>query len=73
MSWNVRYVAYARANGRKPEAQLKHDREAWPGGVMCGFILWISAKWAEYRAARKLGPYAIVSEEMHEEFNAGLL
>lgn len=37
---NPRYVAYARAHGRTPEAQLRQDRRDWPGGSMCGYVLW---------------------------------
>lgn len=44
MKWNPRYVAYAKAHGQKPADMLKHDEEAWPGGKMCGFILWIREK-----------------------------
>jgi len=41
-SWNPRYVAYAKAHGKTPDAMMEHDRDAWPGGCMCGFILWMS-------------------------------
>jgi hypothetical protein len=38
---NPRYVLYAKAHGKSPEDMLKHDKEVWPGGCMCGFIIWI--------------------------------
>ena len=44
MKWNPRFVAYAAAHGKTPSAMLEHDDEAWPGGKMCGFILWIREK-----------------------------
>lgn len=48
---NPRFIAYAKAHGRSGTAQLVHDRKAWPGGVMCGFILWMSKmKAAFYKA-----------------------
>jgi hypothetical protein len=46
-AWNPRYLAYCRAHKLAPEQMMEHDREAWPGGCMCGFILWHSAKLAE--------------------------
>ena len=39
--WNPLFVAYARVHGREPQQQLDHDDKAWPGGCMCGFILWM--------------------------------
>lgn len=42
MKWNPRFVAYAKAHGKTPSGMLKHDEEAWPGGIMCGFVLWIA-------------------------------
>jgi hypothetical protein len=39
---NPRYAAYARAHGKSPDEMMEHDEKAWPGGVMCGFTLWIS-------------------------------
>lgn len=34
--WNPRYVEYARAHGREPDAQQLHDREdhKWGGGFL---------------------------------------
>ena len=48
---NPRYVAYARFHGRSPAEMLEHDRAAWPGGCMCGFMLWISAQLTAFYAA----------------------
>lgn len=39
---NPVYVAYAKAHGCTPEDMLEHDSNAWPGGCMCGFMLWVS-------------------------------
>ena len=47
--WNPRYEAYARVHGRDPEAMLEYDRKRWPGGCMCGFMLWIGDLWRGYR------------------------
>lgn len=48
---NPRWVNYARVHGRGPDEQLAHDRKAWPGGSMCGFILWNRARLAEFGKA----------------------
>ncbi len=47
--WNSRFVAYAKAHDKTPEAMLEHDTERFLGGKMCGFTLWIRAKWREWR------------------------
>lgn len=67
---NPRYVAYARAHGNDPEVQLIADRERWPGGVMCGFMLWISERWSAWHATRKLRRYAhILTAADHADFD----
>lgn len=43
MKWNPYFLAYARAAGREPDAQLEHDKARYPGGCMAGFIVWIAA------------------------------
>jgi hypothetical protein len=49
--WNPRYLAYMRAHGfTDPDAMLEADRERWPGGVMCGFTLWIREQWNAWEA-----------------------
>jgi len=40
--YQPKYLAYCAANGNTPEQQLKADANAYPGGKMCGFILWVT-------------------------------
>lgn len=42
--YSAPYLAYAKAHDKTPEDMLKHDKSAWPGGCMVGFILWIRQK-----------------------------
>lgn len=67
--WNPRYLAYARANGRHPTMQQRHDHIMFPGGANAGFICWIANRWAEYRAERKLSLNAILSDADHKAFD----
>ncbi len=54
------FVAYANAHSNTPEKQLEKDRAEYPGGCMCGFILWISAM---KRAFYKAKPGAFLSPD----------
>ena len=38
---NPIYKSYALTHGETPEAMMANDEVKWPGGVLCGFILWI--------------------------------
>ena len=49
---NPIYRAYATAHGKTPEEMLERDKEAYPGGCMTGFILWVSARMQEYFTIR---------------------
>lgn len=51
---NPHWLAYCRANGRRPAAQLRHDRRAYRGGPMAGFIVWVHEQGRAYRAAHGL-------------------
>lgn len=62
MSWNPRYVAFARSNGRTVEEQIAIDR-ARPSGRMMPFILWNSGKVEEFR---KLFPDAFSGGFIHD-------
>ena len=48
---NPRYLAYCAAHGNTPEQQMAADVAAYPGGKMCGFMLWICRKWQEFAEA----------------------
>lgn len=45
MNWNPLYVSYANSRGRTPEEMLKVDDVSFPGGSMCGYLIWISQAW----------------------------
>lgn len=61
---NPRFIAYATAHGRTPEAQLEHDRETYPGGSMAGFILWIADR---RRAFKARCPEAFVGDLIRDQ------
>ncbi len=45
---NPRYIAYAIAHGRDAEAQLERDKATYPGGCMCGFLVWMNCRKRDY-------------------------
>ena len=61
---NPRYVAYAKLNGKTPAEMLESDRETWPGGCMCGFILWISEN---ERSFFRMHPEAYVGRSIRDQ------
>ena len=69
--WNPRYLAYARAQGEPdPEKMLEKDRERWPGGVMCGFSLWIQGKWQEWYTLIGVGKMTIYDQRFYQDHKA---
>lgn len=55
-AWNPRFVEYARAHQRSPDAQLEADKAEW-SGCMTGFILWMRERHGE---AFKQIPHAYI-------------
>lgn len=73
MTWNPYYVAFAAAHGQRPEAMRALERERWPGGPATGFLLWMSARWGEWHALRRLRRFdTILSEAHHADFGGWL-
>lgn len=71
--WNPRYVLYAQAHGRSPEAMRAHDRDvAWPAAPACGFILWLSRSWEDWRRQRGLRHDTILDNAAHADFDEWL-
>lgn len=57
--WNPRYVAYAKAHDMTPEAMLAYDDVMWPGGLMCGFLVWMGEQWAAFARVPEHREYRI--------------
>lgn len=72
--WNPRYVAYAAAHGRTPKEQSDYDKERWPGGCMCGFILWINKAWGVWseESGEKPDSGGRFWPDQHKRFDAWL-
>lgn len=44
------YLAYCKFHGKTPEEMMSSDSKRFPGGVMCGFIVWFSEVRQKFRA-----------------------
>jgi hypothetical protein len=71
---NPRYVSYARVmHGTGDlDAVLAADRARYPGGCMCGFILFIQEHLSAFRKANGLGRFDHLTIENHADFDAYL-
>lgn len=72
MPWNPRFIAYAAAHGRTPASMLRHDRAAYPGGCMAGFMAWIQDQWRAWRVKNSRTRDSFLTEEDHASFDAML-
>lgn len=70
--WNPRYVCYAKSKGMTPAEALKNDTEQYPGGKMCGFTLWIQARWHDWRTLRNLARDYPLSDAHYDDFDVWL-
>lgn len=71
--WNPRYVAYAKEHGKTPEEMLAHDEVAWPGGKMCGFMIWINDRWTEFCLLNPDVKRKFLTEQDHKDFDKWLV
>lgn len=71
-TYQSRYVAYAAAHARTPEAMLTYDAERYPGGRMTGFIVWISDHWQRWDKLHQRGRDPVRTTEEHTAFDAWL-
>ena len=60
---NSLYLAYCRAHGKTPEEMAEHDAAEWPGGRMCGYILWMGERKKEFAAAH---PEAMLGHAVYD-------
>jgi hypothetical protein len=60
--WNPRFTAYARAHGREPDEQIKHDN-----GMMHEYMIWNGKMIREWGGGRRL-----ITPEDHDEYDAWL-
>jgi hypothetical protein len=68
--YQSRYIAYAHSNGKTPYEMMEHDRQRYPGGCMCGFIVWINSLW---RIWDELNPgRSPHTERDHDDFDLWL-
>ena len=65
---NSLYRAYCRENGNTEEQQMEDDEERWPGGKMCGYMLWCGEKWGQWRALKGFERDRPLSEVERDEF-----
>jgi hypothetical protein len=71
--WNPFFVAYAHCHGLGPAQMLKHDRKHWPGGCMCGFMVWMRKRWDEWHELKGLVRYkAILARSDYDDFSRWL-
>jgi hypothetical protein len=68
-----RYRAYAAAQGLDADTMVAADRLLWPGGLMAGFILWLSARGSEFRAAQNMPADARLSDADQAAYTEWLL
>lgn len=71
MKINPRYRAYCEAHSKTVEAMKAHDVKRWPGGKMCGFVLWVQESLLEWR--RSTGWEGALSDGHQDAFSAWLV
>lgn len=70
-NYQPRFVAYAESLGKTPD-EVSAELAARRTGRMMPFILWINAKWSEWRRLNKREPFSSLSPADHAAFDAWL-
>lgn len=69
--WNSRYIQYCRVNGElNPNRMLENDSERYPGGKMCGFILWVQNKWRQWYEFIGIGKLSVYEQRLYQDHAA---
>ena len=63
-TYQPRFVAYANSLGLTPDEAIVKDSKKYPGGKMCGFMLWIQANRKAFKAAH---PNAFVGDWISDQ------
>ena len=71
-TWNPRYLAYASAHGKTPEAMLDADT-AYRSSDKIGFKPWIRWAWQTWDAMHNCGPTHCRTDQEEHEFTAWLV
>lgn len=71
-NWNPRYVEYANSHGRTPDEMLVIDKAEYPGGAMTGYIIWINARWREWKMINRKPANEPLFAKDHESFDLWL-
>jgi hypothetical protein len=50
--YSPNFLAYCNSQGKTPEQTLEDDLKKYPGGIMCGFVLWTSKMKEKFYKAR---------------------
>lgn len=66
--YQPRYLLYCAAKGNTPEQQAEKDRALYPGGYMCGYMLWVREQVQAFAAAggKMLGGFVYDQKEFSE-------
>lgn len=65
---NSLYQVYCRENGNDETRQLELDEQRWPGGKMCGYMMWCGEKWSQWRTLKGFSRDRVLSEAERDEF-----
>lgn len=69
--WNPRYLAYCRVHRKTPRQMHNYDARRFPGGSMCGYMIWIQGCWSAWREIHGV-PDIPLNDDGHAQFDRWL-